>query len=280
MLKSLYLPFCLCIALVATGCSTLKTTESGTVGVTRSQTVSPLIDRDDLNKQAKMQYAQTLKEADNKDILNTDNAMTRRVRTISNRIIAQTPVFRSDAKNWAWEVNVIKSKEVNAWCMPGGKIAVYSGIIEQLKLTDDELAAIIGHEIAHALREHGLEKASESANASVGIGILGGVVGVLAGGSTGSLTTDAASGIYQLSMGLPNSRTMETEADRIGIELSARAGYDPQGAVTLWRKMGAAAKSAPPSFLSTHPASEDREADLQNYAKIVEPLYEKARQGK
>jgi predicted Zn-dependent protease len=190
------------------------------------------------------------------------------VRTISQRLIAQTPVFRPDAQNWGWEVNVIDVKEINAWCMPGGKIAVYSGMIERLKLTDSELAAVIGHEIAHALREHGRERASRAVTQGLVLGVLGAATGVGQGG------VDLAQLALEVTTNLPNSRGQEVEADRIGVELAARAGYDPRAAVTLWQKMDQAAGDGPPAFLSTHPASEARQRDVAAYAEKVMPLYQ------
>jgi predicted Zn-dependent protease len=155
--------------------------------------------------------------------------------------------------------------------MPGGKIAVYTGLIEKLKLSDAELAAVMGHEIAHALREHGRERVSQqmATNAAVAIGAA--VLGVGdAGASLGNL-------IAQVTFTLPNSRTHEIEADRIGVELAARAGYDPRGAVTVWQKMAKADGSGTPQFLSTHPSPENRIKDLEIYAQRVMPLYEAAK---
>jgi predicted Zn-dependent protease len=255
--------------ILAAACATVETTESGVVGVDRRQTMSPLVSEEDINRGAQEAYAQMLAEARAKGVLNRDPAQTARVRTISQRLIAQTPVFRPDAQKWAWEVNVIDVKEINAWCMPGGKIAVYTGMIERLQLTDAELAAVMGHEIAHALREHGRERASRAVNQGIALGVLGAVTGVSDAG------LDLAQLALEVTTNLPNSRTQEVEADRIGVELAARAGYDPRAAVTLWQKMGAAAQGAgPPKWLSTHPAREDRLRDLQEYADKVMPLYQ------
>lgn len=165
---------------------------------------------------------------------------------------------------------MLTSGEVNAWCMPGGKIAVYSGLIEKLKITDDELAAVMGHEIAHALREHSRERASEQAIAGIGISIVAAVAGV---GQIGQKGMEYA---YQGLLGLPNSRSHETEADRIGVELAARAGYDPRAAITLWQKMGQTGGNEPPKFMSTHPPRADRVKDLTNYSEKVMPLYRQA----
>ncbi|MDP5239586.1 M48 family metallopeptidase [Uliginosibacterium sp. 31-16] len=258
-----------CAAVV--GCQTVQTTQPGVVGVSREQRVSPLINRAELNQQAGLQYRQVLGEAQKKQTLNRDGEDVARVRRIADRIIPQTAVFRPEAVNWKWEVNVISSKELNAWCMPGGKIAFYTGLIDGLKATDDELAQVMGHEIAHALREHAWERASKSATAGLGLSI----IGIALGADQGQM--DLAGLVYNVTFELPNSREHETEADRIGIELAARAGYDPRAAVTLWQKMAKANDGAPPKWLSTHPAHEDRQSDLKVYGDKVMPLYEQAK---
>ena len=259
------------VVALAAACASVETTESGVVGVDRRQAMSPLVSEDDINRGAQEAYAQVLAEARAKGVLNRDAAQTARVRTISQRLIGQTAVFRPDAQKWAWEVNVINVKEINAWCMPGGKIAVYSGIVERLQLTDAELAAVIGHEIAHALREHGRERASRAVTQGLVLGVLGAATGVGQGG------VDLAQLALEVTLNLPNSRGQEMEADRIGVELAARAGYDPHAAVTLWQKMDQAAAGGPPAFLSTHPASEARQRDLAVYAEKVMPLYQARR---
>lgn len=258
-------------SLAIVGCQSVQTTQPGVVGVTREQRVSPLINRVQLNQQAALQYRQVLGEAQKNKALNADSEDVLRVRRIADRIIPHTAVFRPEAVNWKWEVNVISSKDLNAWCMPGGKIAFYTGLIDGLKATDDELAQVMGHEIAHALREHAWERASRSATAGLGLSI----IGIALGAGQGQM--DLAEMVYSVTFELPNSREHETEADRIGIELAARAGYDPRAAVTLWQKMAKASGGGQPKWLSTHPASEDRQSDLQDYGARVSPLYEQAR---
>lgn len=259
----------LAAALAVAGCATVRTTQAGAVGVERKQTM--LVSSKEVDQAASQQYSQLAAQARQKGLLNRDPAQVERVRAIASRLIAQTGHFRSDATGWRWEVNVITSSQLNAFCMPGGKIAVYTGLIEKLKLSDAELAAVMGHEIAHALREHGRERVSQqmATNAAVAIGAA--VLGVGdAGASLGNL-------IAQVTFTLPNSRTHEVEADRIGVELTARAGYDPRGAVTVWQKMAQADGSGPPQFLSTHPSPENRIKDLETYAQRVMPLYEAAK---
>ena len=250
-------------------CQTVQTTQAGAVGVDRKQ--SMLISSADMNSGAEQAYRQTLQEATKKNALNRNSAEVQRVRAIANRLIPATGAFRADAPKWNWEVNVINSQEVNAWCMPGGKIAVYTGLIERLRVTDDELAAVMGHEIAHALREHGREKASQAIAQNVALSVIGAAVGLGTGGQ--QLAQLAA----DVTFSLPNSREFEREADRIGVELAARAGYDPRAAVSLWQKMGQAGGGGSIEFLSTHPSDESRVRDLQTYAARVMPVYESAR---
>ena len=257
-------------SLLLSGCQTVNTTQGGTVGVDRKQIMSPLVSSQQLEQQATLTYSSLLAKETQKGDLNPDPVQTARVRRIASRLIPQTAVFRPDALKWNWQVNVIRSDEVNAWCMPGGKIAIYSGIITQLNLSDDEIAAVMGHEIAHALREHAREQASEQSLAQIGM-----IGAVLAG--AGQNTVNTAGQLYQLGIGLPHSRTHESEADRIGVELAARAGYDPRAAIGLWQKMAQLGGSKPPEFLSTHPSAATRMADLQVYAAKVMPLYQQSK---
>ena len=257
------------LAVMALGaCGT--TTEQGTVGVQRSQLL--LVSSADMDKAAAAQYHQVVQGETPKGNVNHDPKQVARVRAIAQRLIPQTAVFRKDALDWKWEVNVLTSPEVNAWCMPGGKIAVYTGLIEKLNITDDELAAVMGHEIAHALREHGRERASQQLATQAGASVVGAFLGI---GQTG---TDLAGVVGQVTYLLPYSRIHETEADRIGVELAARAGYDPRAAITLWQKMAKLSSGgAPISLLSTHPSNEDRIKDLTEFSQKVMPLYEAAR---
>ncbi len=253
------------------GCAAVQTTDSGTVGVDRKQYMSSLVSEQALVQEAQKQYAGIVSQAKAQGALDVDAKQTARVKAIAQRLIAQVGVFRPDAAQWNWEVHVLNSDEVNAWCMPGGKIAVYSGMIKQLKPTDDELAAVIGHEMAHALREHSREQVSQQMAADVGLSVLSALTG-------SSATADLGGKLTEVMFTLPNSRTHETEADRMGVELAARAGYDPKAAVTLWQKMGSlSAGNAPPEFLSTHPSAATRTADLTKIAEQVMPLYQSAK---
>jgi len=259
-------------AMTLAACTT--TTEEGTVGVQRSQFI--VVSSADMEKAAAAQYQQVIQAESPKGNVNRDPKQAERVRGIAKRLIPQTAVFRKDALDWKWEVNVITSPEVNAWCMPGGKIAVYTGLIEKLQITDDELAAVMGHEISHALREHGRERASQQMAAGAGATLTGVLADIFLPGS-GQLATQGAGLGTQVGVLLPYSRVHETEADRMGVELAARAGYDPRAAIALWQKMAKLGGSAPPALLSTHPSNEARIKDLTEFSQKVLPLYEEAR---
>jgi predicted Zn-dependent protease len=253
-------------AALLSGCQTVDTTKSGVVGVDRDQRF--LVSADEVNAGAQKAYAQMMAEAKKKNALDRDPAQVQRVQAITKRLVAQTPAFRDDAAKWPWEVHVISIDEVNAWCMPAGKMAIYTGLIQKLNATDDEIAAVMGHEISHALREHSREQISRQMGTQMGIGLVGALFGI------GELGQSIAGQVANVTLNLPNSRQAEVEADRIGIELSARAGYNPQAAVTLWEKMGKVAGGGqPPKWLSTHPPHEERINDLRNYAQKVMPLY-------
>jgi len=254
------------------GCTT--TTAGGAVGSDRPQLM--LISSDDLNRMAADSYAKLKSDAIRKGALNENREMLDRVRAVAARIEPKTGVFRPDAPGWHWEVNVISSKELNAFCMPGGKIMFYSGLITTLKLSDDEIAIVMGHEISHALREHSREQVSQAIAAQTAIDLGTALLGL----GTGS--ADIASVGYKNFIATKFSRTDESEADQMGLELAARAGYDPRAGVTLWKKMMQASKSGgrPPEFLSTHPAEENRIRQIESLLPTVMPLYESAHSGK
>lgn len=251
-------------------CQAVNTTSGGAVGVERKQYMFSMLSAQEVDSMYAQAYRQTLDEAAGQGALDSTSANARRVSVIAKRLIAQAPVFRADAAEWDWQVNLIKSDELNANCGPGGKIIVYSGLIDQLRLTDDELAAVMGHEIAHALREHSREAMSKAYGVQMATQ-LGAVLGVGDGG-----LQLANTGVEYL-MTLPNSRANENEADVIGLELSARAGYDPNAAISLWQKMSQAGGGAPPEFMSTHPSSGSRISSLEAAIPKVLPLYEQAK---
>jgi Zn-dependent protease with chaperone function len=219
-------------------------------------------------------YSQMVGGLANKNQIETGTPRAERVRAITDRLIAQAVRFRPDSAKWAWQVQLIKDpKTVNAFCMAGGKMAMYSGLIEQLKASDDELAQVMGHEIGHALANHTQERMSIAYSSGIGAQLAAIALG--ARDQTAALMQTAAVVAIQL----PNSRESESEADQIGIELAARAGYDPAAAVTLWQKMGKlSGGKGPPEFLSTHPAPEHREQRLRELGAKVQPLYVAAKE--
>jgi predicted Zn-dependent protease len=224
-----------------------------------------------VNRSAEQQYLQMKQQAASRGLLNRDSPQVARVRAIAERLIPQGRRFNAEAGDWAWEVNVIDSPAINAFCMPGGKIMVFRGLVETLQPTDDELAAVIGHEIAHALLQHGRARMSEAVLKNVGVNLAALYFGL------GDLGATALAQAAQLAITLPYSRGHETDADLVGIELAARAGYDPRAAVSLWRKMAAAGGGQPPQFLSTHPGHADRIRQIEASLPKVMPLYERAK---
>lgn len=223
---------------------------------------------------SKQAYAETLTPLQKDGKLNTDPKVKARVDGITARLIPPAIKYRPETAEWEWQVNVIQDPEtLNAWCMAGGRMAIYTGIIDKLKLTDDEIAQIMGHEIAHALARHTAERMSVAAgNAAllqIGAVLLGGK------GTGGQLALQAAAVATTVGVQLPNSRQQEAEADRIGIELAARGGYDPNAAVSLWQKMVAATGGKGRfDFLSTHPAGEKRIEALGALVPSMMPLYQ------
>lgn len=245
--------------------SCASSTNAGEVGADRPQMLfAPASAINDMSRQG---YEDLKKEAAQKGTLDRDTQQLNRMRTITQRLIPATAIFRSDAPSWQWEVHVIQSDEINAFCMPGGKIIVYTGILNKLKLTDGEAAAVLGHEIAHALREHGRERMSEQMLQQ------GALVTLVATGKLDPNYAGAAATVSNLLVTLPHGRRQESEADKIGVELMARAGYNPEEALGLWKKMGAAGGGKPPEFLSTHPSDDRRLNDIQNLLPKVRPLY-------
>ncbi|TVP87984.1 MAG: M48 family peptidase [Pseudomonadaceae bacterium] len=259
------------LMLALAACETVQTTQGGAVGVQRQQMMFGGLSSAQVNQMAAESYAGMLDEARKEKKLNTDAALVRRLRGIADNLVPQVTHFRPDARNWDWEVNVIESEQLNASCMPGGKILFFSGIVTRLELTDDEIAQIMGHEMAHALREHGREAVSRAYAAQTGTQVVGALLGL------GEGSRQAADAAVQYGLMMPHSRTNETEADLIGLELAARAGYNPQAAITLWQKMAAASGGSPPAFLSTHPSPQGRIQTLRDTIPRVQPLYEQAR---
>ncbi len=251
-----------------------NTSRPGVVGVQRSQFM--MISAAQIDRMSAISFEQQAKAAQKKKILITSGPEYERLKTIANRLIPQTAVFRDDTRNWNWGLQLIDSPIVNATCAPGGRITFYTGIINKLNLTDDEIAAIMGHEIAHAVREHGREQVSQALAQNIISN-----VALAAAGAGSAQSIDAANQIMQYVLVLPNSRQNEREADAIGLELAARGGYDPRAAITLWQKMSKESQGKnPPEFLSTHPSNENRIKELSALIPKVMPLYEAANKEK
>ncbi len=232
---------------------------------------SKLVPAGDVEKAAAQQYQKMMQEAAAQNaLLPANHAQTVRLRAIAQKIIPFSYEWNPRAKAWQWEVNILASNQINAFCMPGGKIAFYTGILDQLKLTDDEVAMIMGHEVAHALREHARERMGKSAATNIGISLGAQLLGL---GSGGAQIASMGGQLLSLKFG----REDESEADLVGMELAARAGYNPRAGVSLWQKMGAASKGAPPQFLSTHPSGPSRIKDIETNLPKVQPLYERAK---
>jgi predicted Zn-dependent protease len=262
----------LAMCCLMTACETMQTTQPGAVDVEREQRVLSFVSEQDMQNSAAEAYAQQVQTAQAAGTLNTDPALVRRVRQISERLIEQTSVFRPDARGWPWEANVLTSSELNAYAMPGGKIMVYTGLIDELSLSDAETAAVIGHEIAHSLREHARERVSSAYGQQLVVSLGAAALGA------GDDAIQLADAIGQVTFQLPHSREQESEADLIGLELMARAGYDPRAAISVWEKMTAGRSSGgPPEFLSTHPSDASRIEELRAQLPNVLPLFEASR---
>ena len=262
---SLALALALCTGLPATA----QTREGVDVG--KNSAFSNLVPADSVERSSAEEYQKMLQQASEKKALaGKDNPQLLRLRAIAAKIIPHALQWNPRASNWQWEVNLIGSKQINAYCMPGGKIAFYTGILDQLKLTDDEVAMVMGHEIAHALREHARERMGKSAATNIGASLLTQLLGL---GQIGQTVTNYGAQLLTLQF----IRDNESEADLVGMELAARAGYDPRAGVTLWQKMSAANKGAPPQWLSTHPSGTTRIGDIEANLPTVLPLYERSK---
>jgi Zn-dependent protease with chaperone function len=243
------------------------------VDVGQGSRLRGLVPAEDLEQAARQQYSEVIAKAKAEGKLaGANDAQLGRLRTIAQRLVAQATPWNARAAQWQWEINLIRSDEVNAWCMPGGKIAVYTGIIDKLRLTDDEIAMILGHEMAHALREHAREQMAKQTATGAGLSIVSSIFGL---GEVGNTIANLGGQLLVLKF----SRNDETEADLVGLEMAARAGYDPQASVSLWNKMMAGG-AGQGGFLSTHPSGPDRIRLLQANVGKVQGLYEKSRGAK
>jgi predicted Zn-dependent protease len=251
------------LASLLVACATSPTGRSQLMLVSEQQAITA-------SKQA---YVEMLQPLEKQGKVDNNPVVTKRVQTITDRLIVEAIKMRPETRQWDWSVKVIDDPEVvNAWCMAGGKMAIYTGLIQKLKPTDDELAQVMAHEISHALANHTAERMSVAMATSLGVL----AVGAASDNNRGATMAGAALAA-KLAIELPNSRTSEAEADRIGIELAAKAGYDPHAAVTLWQKMNKLGGNRVPEFLSTHPAPANREKTLQDLIPQMMPYYEKAK---
>ena len=257
-MKKRYTTFVLC-AVLFIACATSPTGRRQLMLVSEESAIAA-------SRQA---YTEMLKPYAQKGKIDNDPALKDRVDRITGRLIAQAIKMRPETKDWDWSIKIIDDPEtVNAWAMAGGKMALYTGLVKKIKPTDDELAQVLGHEIAHALAKHSAEKMSVAMASSIGVVAVG-----VAADRKGLALTGAALAAA-LAVQKPNSRAAESEADHIGIELAAKAGYDPRAAVTLWQKMAKVGGKGPPEFLSTHPAPENREKKLAALVPRMMPYYE------
>jgi len=223
-----------------------------------------------LEKKAAAQYAQIKQAAASKGALAPDHhPQLRRLRAIAARLIRHADRWHAEANRWSWEINLIGARQINAFCMPGGKIAFFTGLIDGLKLNDDEIAAVMGHEIAHALREHARERLAKQQLTQLGAAVLGEIV-----------AEGRYAGAFRFGgdlLALKFSRDDEREADIVGLDLAARAGFDPRAGITLWQKMLAASRNAPLEWFSTHPSGENRIRSIEALLPKLEPIYQAAR---
>ena len=257
-MQKIHLTLILCVTLIL-ACATSPTG--------RRQLM--LVSEDSAIAASRQAYVEMLKPYEQQGKVDNDPALKKRVYRITGRLIAQAIKWRPETKSWDWRIKIIDEPEtVNAWAMAGGKMALYTGLVNKIKPTDDELAQVLGHEIAHALAKHSAEKMSIAMASSIGVVAVG-----IAADRKGLALTGAALAAA-LAVQRPNSRAAESEADQIGIELAAKAGYDPRAAITLWQKMAQVGGKGPPEFLSTHPAPANREKKLAEYVPEMMPYYE------
>ena len=241
------------------------------VDVGKTSAMAKLVPAGTLEKSAAQQYSQMLAEAKAQGALaSPNNAQLQRLRAIAQRLVPHTPQWNERAPGWKWEVNLIGSKQINAFVMPGGKIVFYTGILDQLQLTDDEIAMVMGHEMAHALREHARERLAKSQVTGMGLSLGAQLLGL---GDMGNLAANLGTELLTLQY----SRSDESEADLVGLEIAARAGYDPKAAITLWQKMAkATGDKGGMAFLSSHPSGPNRIKELEANLPKVESLYRRS----
>ena len=259
-------------AFVLAAASAAATPALAQVDVGRTSRLRQLVPADALEQAGEQEYAQVLAKARAKRTLVADgDPQLRRLRAIAQRLIPHAAPWNERVAQWRWQVNLIRSPELNAWCMPGGKIAFYTGLLDQLKLSDDEIAMVMGHEMAHALREHARERLAKTQATGMGLSAAASLFGL---GELGDLGAQVGTQLLSLKY----SRNDETEADLVGLEIAARGGYHPQASVSLWNKMSAASRrKGGVGFLSSHPSGPQRTLQLEANIPRVQGLYERAR---
>lgn len=257
------------IALVLSACALQQptTVNAGSVGINRVQSFS--VESAQVNAFASQEYSKTVEQARLENRLDNNFTQVTRIKNITARLVSKAKFFRPDAAVWGWEAHVFADDELNAFCMPGGKIGIFNGLLTRLNLSDDEVAQILAHEMSHALREHTREQASREQTTGVFANLLGAIG--QAYGLNGA--TEVTHLVAKVGFNLPFSRTHESEADLLGIELAARAGYNPDAAISMWSKMQMAESSSQFTWFSTHPSPDNRQAALLNDIQIVRPLY-------
>jgi predicted Zn-dependent protease len=245
-------------------------------GVDVQKSRLPMLPASMVERGAAQQYSQLMRAAAQRKLLNNDAAQLERLRRIARDLVPHATRFNKDIQKWQWEVNLITSRAVNAFCMPGGKIGFFSGILDALQLTDDEVAAVMGHEIAHALLEHGRARITAEYAKALGVTAVAIVFNL------GNVSTEVLAQAANVAVNLPYARRHERDADLVGMELAARAGHDPRAALAVWHKMQkyaqAAGRGQPPQFLSTHPSHATRIKEIEAALPKVMPLYQQARE--
>ncbi len=222
-----------------------------------------------INQEAANSYTQVKQQAREQNAIDTTSTTAKRVHAVFNKMKPYAERANKTGVPFQWEITVLKSDELNAWAMPGGKMAFYTGLVDKLKLSDDEIAVVMGHEMAHALQEHGKSDRTVSA--------VTGIVGVLADVAVTATTGVSTEGLLSTGVDLiatkPFSRSQETEADEVGLMLMAESGYNPEAAPNVWVKMSQANGSSGLSIFSTHPSNEDRQENLARLVPKAKEIY-------
>lgn len=235
--------------------------------------LSACADSASINQQAAMGYRQMISEAKAKGQLDSQSRTAQRVHKIFNKMVPYANAENHTGQPFNWQIEVIKSKELNAWAMPGGKMAFYTGLVESLNLTDDEIATVMGHEMAHALKEHGKKKANLSQFTNVIANVAQTALATQIGSDSSSIVVGLAK---DWGLDKPYSRSAETEADEVGLFLMAKSGYNPEAAPGLWDKMQKASTGSQgilDKLSSTHPSDKDRQANLLRLMPQALALY-------